>query len=378
VPTLARVPVLSRLGALALALLAGCGDGGPTTPGGARPTVTVSPHDHAITVGQTYPYTAAVTDGAGQTIPTVQVTWRSSAPDVATVDGAGVVTGRAVGRAMIVALLDGTPRDSASLAVTAPVGAPTTPAPTPEPPPPPAPTPTPPPAPTPTLPADTTPPSDSAPRPVPPSTPAVDTRCGGVLQTRTFDGSVGFRYSRTRWVDSVTYTFDDFADMTFSLPRTGRGPDGATWSGVVRAGNVRLSNTKVDERGGKARTWTARGDGSPERTAFGEDASTVSVSVDLRTCTYVLSASAVVLAMVDDAEGPTKVGAFVTRRLALSSLSYAAALPVHSTPRMLTSPREHGFFTGGPIVEDMFLVGHGNDVDGEGAASMSFNLTATR
>jgi hypothetical protein len=111
---------------------------------------------------------------------------------------------------------------------------------------------------------------------------------------------------------------------------------------------------------------------------YGEEASAVSVSVDLRTCTYRLSASAAVLATSDDLTGPMKAGAFVTPRLALGSLSYAAALPVHSAAWVTRASGDRGYFTGGPLVETMFLVGHGNDIDGEGGASVSHTLTFTR
>jgi hypothetical protein len=208
--------------------------------------------------------------------------------------------------------------------------------------------------------------------------PPPDARCGGVAQSRSFDGQVGFRYSRTRTTDAVTYAFDDFADMTFSLPRTSVGTHGVTWSGVVSGGHVRLSNKSVDVSDGTPETSTATGDGPPERTAYGEDASAVSVGVDLRTCTYTLSASAAVIATIDDATGPVKVGAFVTRRLPLGTLSYSAALPVHSALWVSRGAGDRGYFTGGPLVEAMFLAGHGNDVDGEGGASMSFTLTPVR
>jgi uncharacterized protein YjdB len=84
----------------------------------------VSPNGHTIAVGEAYAFTAAVTDGAGNLVPSGRVTWRSSTPDVATVDGSGVATGLAVGHTMIVALLDGAPRDSAALAVTRPASDP--------------------------------------------------------------------------------------------------------------------------------------------------------------------------------------------------------------------------------------------------------------
>jgi hypothetical protein len=199
-----------------------------------------------------------------------------------------------------------------------------------------------------------------------------------VRQVRSFDGQVGFRYSRTRSVEEVTYSFDDFADMTFSLPRTSVGTDGVTWSGVVSGGHVRLSNRSVDTSDGATETRVVTGDGPPERTIYGEEASAVSVSVDLRTCTYTLSASAAVLATMDDATGPMKVGALVTRRLPLGTLSYSAALPVHSSLWVSRGAGDQGYFTGGPLVEAMFLAGHGNDVEGEGGASMSFTVAPVR
>jgi hypothetical protein len=373
-PTLVRLPASALLGAFALALAAGCSSGeGPTTPGPAVRILTVSPDAHAIVVGQTYTFDATVTDGAGRPVPGAQVTWRSSAPDVASVDGAGVVTGRAVGQTMIVALLDGTPRDSSGLAVTAPAGTPATPPPVQEPP---TPGPTPP---APVPPAPVPPAEPGLPLPSPPSPPpATDARCGGVRQTLSFDGTVAFRYSRTWTINRVTYTFNDIADMTFSVPRTSAGRDGATWSGVVRSGDVRLYNKIVDRRGGGADTSSVVGVGQPERTMYGEEASYVTVNVDLRTCTYTLSAAAAVMADVDDVRGPMKVGAFSTPRLPLSDRYYEAALPVHSTPWVLTSSGDKGYFTGGPLVEAMFLAGHGNDNEGEGTASTSFFLTATR
>jgi hypothetical protein len=187
-------------------------------------------------------------------------------------------------------------------------------------------------------------------------------------------GQVGFRYSHTRALDSVTYRFDDFADMSFSLPRMGTGNDGVTWTGVVSGGTVRIRNESIEVRDGRPRVTKVVGDGTAERMMFGEEASLVTVSVDLRTCTYTLSATAAVLAMVDDAEGPVVVGAFTMPRVPITTLSRASALPVHSALWVSTYQGDGGYFTGGPLVHAMFLRGHGNDIHGEGSATASFSL----
>jgi hypothetical protein len=199
-----------------------------------------------------------------------------------------------------------------------------------------------------------------------------------VAQARTIDGSLAFRYSHSRMVDSVTYTFDDLAEMSFSLPRTDVGTHGVTWSGVVIGGHVRVSHTSVDASGGKPRKYTVIGEGQPERTFYGEDASSVSVSVDLLTCTYTLSASATVRATSEDVVGPVRVGSFVTRRIPLASTSYAATLPVHSALWVVTAGQHLGYFVGGPIVATMFLAGHGNDIHGEGGAAVDFSISPKR
>jgi hypothetical protein len=51
---------------------------------------------------------------------------------------------------------------------------------------------------------------------------------------------------------------------------------------------------------------------------------------------------------------------------------------VHSAARVITSRLEAGSFTGGPLVEAMFLARHRDDVHGEGAATVDFTVTARR
>lgn len=368
----ARLLTSARVVALAVGLASACGEA-PTTPAPTTRIVSVAPRAHTLAVGQTLAFVAVVTDGGSQPTPAAGVTWRSSAPDIATIDGAGVATGRAVGRTTIVALLDGAPRDSAELAVVVPAGGPGTPPPTTSPPP------APPPPPPPPAPPAPTPPTDSAPPPPPPApAPGPDLRCGGVRRVARVSGQVGFRYSHSRAVDAVAYRFDDFADMSFSVPRTHAGTDGVTWTGVVSGGTVRLSNLTVDVSDGQADSTTFTGDGPPERTMFGEDASVVTVAVDLRTCLYTVSATAVVIARNDDAEGPVVVGALTMPPVSIDTRSRSATLPVHSARWVQEYRGDAGFFTGGPLVHAMFVRGHGNDVHGEGGASASFSVTFER
>jgi hypothetical protein len=379
-PSRTRLAASAVLGALAVTPLAGCSGGdGPTTPGAGAARVTVSPHGHAITVGQAYAFTAVAIDGGGRPVPAAPVAWRSSRPEVATVDGAGVATGRAAGHTMIVALLDGVPRDSAALAVSAPVGAPAH-APTPAP----APAPTPPgPAPAAPTPPAPAPDSTPAPLPAPPSpAPAPDARCGGVAQARTVDGQVAFRYSHGRSVEegAYAYTFDDLAEMSFSLPRSTVGTHGVTWSGPVTSGSVRISHRVVDRSDGGSDTSTVRGEGQPVRRVGDEETSTASVSVDLSTCTYTLSASASVLASIDGEEelGPARVGSFTMHGIPLATTSRSAVLPVHSALWASTAAAGRSYFVGDMLVGTMFLRGHGNDVHGEGGAAVDFSIAPRR
>ncbi|MGH7579456.1 MAG: alpha/beta hydrolase fold domain-containing protein [Gemmatimonadales bacterium] len=70
-------------------------------------SVTVTPAMSGLLVGQTATLTATVLDAEGSPIPDAAVTWSSSDPSVAGVDGAGVVTALAPGSASITAATDG-------------------------------------------------------------------------------------------------------------------------------------------------------------------------------------------------------------------------------------------------------------------------------
>ena len=72
-------------------------------------TVSVTPAQPTLTVGQTVTLTANPMDASGQPVTGRAVTWTSGAPSIATVSGSGVVTGVASGSAVITATVDGVP-----------------------------------------------------------------------------------------------------------------------------------------------------------------------------------------------------------------------------------------------------------------------------
>jgi hypothetical protein len=82
-------------------------------------TVTVSPAAASVQVGQTVQLTATPRDASGNPLSGRTITWASSAPGVATVSGAGVVTGVAAGAATITATSEGQ-SGTAAITVTAP------------------------------------------------------------------------------------------------------------------------------------------------------------------------------------------------------------------------------------------------------------------
>ncbi|WP_420635128.1 leucine-rich repeat domain-containing protein [Candidatus Palauibacter sp.] len=111
----------TALGVLVLAILS-CGEGvtpPPPTPPPAAPqpaTVTVEPDPAIVVAGETVQLTARVLDQRARVISGAPVTWASSDPAVASVDGSGLVTGLKEGRASVTATA-GAATASASLAV---------------------------------------------------------------------------------------------------------------------------------------------------------------------------------------------------------------------------------------------------------------------
>jgi uncharacterized protein YjdB len=70
-------------------------------------SVTVSPAQTNMTVGQVVPLVATAQDASGQVLTGRTVTWSSASPSVATVSATGNVTGVAAGSAVITATIDG-------------------------------------------------------------------------------------------------------------------------------------------------------------------------------------------------------------------------------------------------------------------------------
>jgi len=93
-----------------LILLTACSgggkDGGPTGPVPVA-NVSLTVQLTSIAVGQTTTITASLTDAQGNSLTGRTVTWTSSAPAVASVTSAGLVTGLAVGQATITAASEG-------------------------------------------------------------------------------------------------------------------------------------------------------------------------------------------------------------------------------------------------------------------------------
>ena len=92
-----RVYSRSLLAAVALLFAVACGSDPEVE------SVTVGPENPTVAVGATTKLTATVKDADGMNIADAEVTWKSSAEAVATVDDNGTVTGVAAGTADITA-----------------------------------------------------------------------------------------------------------------------------------------------------------------------------------------------------------------------------------------------------------------------------------
>jgi uncharacterized protein YjdB len=78
-----------------------------STPVAPVASVTLSAPGTSLAVGQSMQVTATLKDGHGTLLTGRTITWSSSAPNVASVSGSGVVTGVAAGTAMITATSEG-------------------------------------------------------------------------------------------------------------------------------------------------------------------------------------------------------------------------------------------------------------------------------
>ena len=110
---------LALVTTLAVAAVAGCQRSSPITEPGSVASVTVSPATLHIDVGQSAQLAATPRDRNGNSLSGRPVTWATSDAAVATVDGAGRVTGVTAGSATITATSEGV-RGTATVTVTAP------------------------------------------------------------------------------------------------------------------------------------------------------------------------------------------------------------------------------------------------------------------
>ena len=103
--------------AVSVIMLAACGDSAtspkpepgppPPPPVAAVASVALTPDSSTVFPGRTRELVAVARDAAGNALSGRPITWTTSAPDIAGVNGAGVVTGVAPGRAVITASAEG-------------------------------------------------------------------------------------------------------------------------------------------------------------------------------------------------------------------------------------------------------------------------------
>jgi adhesin/invasin len=107
-PRIRRPLVPPALGTVALALLLvvnGCGE--ETVTAVSPASVSVSPEQATVSVGEALQFSATVRDASGNILPGRQVQWSSTAAGVASVDAGGLVEGLSPGSAAIEASVDG-------------------------------------------------------------------------------------------------------------------------------------------------------------------------------------------------------------------------------------------------------------------------------
>jgi hypothetical protein len=96
-----------------VALLVGCG--GSST--GTLAVIVISPTTSFLGINAQETFTATAQDSKGKSLSGVTFTWTSNAPDIASIDTAGVVTGHTVGTVQITASASGVTSPAANLNV---------------------------------------------------------------------------------------------------------------------------------------------------------------------------------------------------------------------------------------------------------------------
>lgn len=86
---------------LSLFLLSACGGGGGGSGSGTATQIVVTPEQENLIVGETRSLSAVAKTSSGKEIENVSFSWESLDPTVASVDGNGMVTGKAIGVATI-------------------------------------------------------------------------------------------------------------------------------------------------------------------------------------------------------------------------------------------------------------------------------------
>jgi dipeptidyl aminopeptidase/acylaminoacyl peptidase len=106
-----HAPLLRRAAPAAFLLAAACSDAtGPEHPPPAAPAVasiTVSPSQPVLAVGETVQLFAQARDAGGRPVPVPAVQWRTTDAGVATVSATGLVTATGQGEALVVAAAGG-------------------------------------------------------------------------------------------------------------------------------------------------------------------------------------------------------------------------------------------------------------------------------
>lgn len=95
------------------ALLLGCG----SSSTGSLAGIVINPATSFLGINAQETFTATAQDSKGKSLSGVAFTWTSNAPDVASVDSAGVATGHTVGTAQITASSSGVTSAAANLNV---------------------------------------------------------------------------------------------------------------------------------------------------------------------------------------------------------------------------------------------------------------------